>query len=446
MSADRFEALVAQRAITVFPHGLDNGWSRHDLPFIASLITTLTARSDIDSTRVGLFGFDSGGVIALLVACRYPQMVTAVAVHSAAFYGCDAALGGTLKEQSLSIMVVSGTAGGTPFEPPRPTSGWAFELRRAMGHTAALGETTDCLQPPMCVTRCEWGPPSNPEVFNRGPRTVSVTLSTWGHRWIRVPGILDASAEIVEFLLHAALPASPPPEAQPAPPPNTPRSLHSPSSQSPPGWRPPPVVSPTPPSMSSNSPASPPHHQQPSDAVSVAAVVNSRAASQEPLIGPALAVMIVLVILTTLALFTALGWRMRRSPDSIREHPRRRLSHLLSRGSRVRVRSTAFRSRLEDSSCEAAAIHSISSARGNHAHAAGRRGNGVLTYVSSTASRMGRRLPGQRHGARHVARYGACSHACAAQVIGAMDVDHASIDRDASSRGGVEFTAKQPLA
>lgn len=76
--------------IFVAPQGINNSWPQGNEDFIGQLVQMLKEELCIDETRVFAEGFSMGGSMSYALACKFPDVFRAIAVHSGgAMSGCD---------------------------------------------------------------------------------------------------------------------------------------------------------------------------------------------------------------------------------------------------------------------------------------------------------------------------------------------------------------------
>lgn len=90
-----YTELGAAEAITVFPEGVDKAWApapyasttgEEDIQFVRDIVDSLRATYRVDDARIYATGMSNGGGFAAYLACQAPELVTAVATISAAYY------------------------------------------------------------------------------------------------------------------------------------------------------------------------------------------------------------------------------------------------------------------------------------------------------------------------------------------------------------------------
>ena len=250
------EAALSGRALTCYPRGLDGGWSARDVTFLSTLIEAISAQSSanvagshVDRDRVFLFGYGSGGTLAMLMACHRSHSIAAVAVDSAVWYGCNAASPSSPSSQPSSSRVVSlgvlvGAIAPEGHMPPSASDGWLLSWRLAHNHTELIANRTDCTSlapadppagsngavdgdsggpsgesppptPPRCVHHEAWSVPGG-RGATRTELIQAVAFSS-SHRLLQrldsasTAEALDTSVQAAHFLLDVVQPWPPPP-------------------------------------------------------------------------------------------------------------------------------------------------------------------------------------------------------------------------------------------
>ena len=239
--SDAFVEELRGRAILCFPHGLDQGWATQDSAVVMATIDAIVSRGGVDPERIFIFGFDSGGVLALMMACRHSHHVAAVAAISATWYGCEVP---RETRRNVSIAVIMGSA-DQRFTPPNPNGGWFLDLRTSMGHTHLVSHTNgssiacDYGSHTVCaLDRYVWTEEQHDESTD-GTRTQLLTIEWMPHVWPDLQGA-DASREVAEFFFLGSGSSSSP-EVPPSPTP--------PSARGAPELPPTLVISPPPPDL-----------------------------------------------------------------------------------------------------------------------------------------------------------------------------------------------------
>ena len=94
-SYEQLERAAGDRAIVVYPQGMDNAWGgapyartsmKSDIRFVRAVVANLGAMHKIDKKRVYAAGLSNGGGLALALACHAPDLVAGVAGVSGAYY------------------------------------------------------------------------------------------------------------------------------------------------------------------------------------------------------------------------------------------------------------------------------------------------------------------------------------------------------------------------
>ena len=175
-----------------------------DLGFIAAAIAQISLNLRVDSTRVFVAGFSSGGIMAYHAACKLAPLISAIAVISGSLQDASCAPG-----KAVGLIAVHGTDDSeVPYNdpaltpPPAPVAGLASLLPPSVQFWAAtdgcMGATTN--QQSANVARTSFSSCSG----------ASVTLYTISGGWHEWPtptsdaplSQLDASKAIVEYLLN----------------------------------------------------------------------------------------------------------------------------------------------------------------------------------------------------------------------------------------------------
>ena len=201
------EVAAAQHFVVVFPDGGvmaatgGNCWDAgtcctgaDDITFISHLIDVLTARLQLDKSRVFVAGFSFGAAMAYRVGCQLSDKVTAIASVSGAFVfsGCHPA-------QPVSVLMMQGTAdtnfpyqGGGDYSIPSVASVarlWAG-LDGCPGNGA---QSTSGIVATTQWSSCRAGATVRLEVIAGAPHT------WFGHEPNPIPGEPDASSEMWAF-------------------------------------------------------------------------------------------------------------------------------------------------------------------------------------------------------------------------------------------------------
>ena len=175
-----------------------------DLGFIAAAIAQISLNLRVDSTRVFVAGFSSGGIMAYHAACKLAPLISAIAVISGSLQDASCAPG-----KAVGLIAVHGTDDSeVPYNDPAltpaptPITGLASQLPPSVQFWAATdgctGATTN--QQTANVARTSFSSCSG----------ASVTLYTITGGWHEWPtptsdaplSQLDASKAIVEYLLN----------------------------------------------------------------------------------------------------------------------------------------------------------------------------------------------------------------------------------------------------
>jgi polyhydroxybutyrate depolymerase len=175
-----------------------------DLGFIAAAIAQISLNLRVDSTRVFVAGFSSGGIMAYHAACKLAPLISAIAVISGSLQDASCAPG-----KAVGLIAVHGTDDSeVPYNdpaltpPPTPVAGLASQLPPSVQFWAATDgcavATTN--QQSANVVRTTFSSCSG----------ASVTLYTITGGWHEWPtptsdaplSQLDASKAIIEYLLN----------------------------------------------------------------------------------------------------------------------------------------------------------------------------------------------------------------------------------------------------
>ena len=175
-----------------------------DLGFIAGVIAEISAHLPVDSTRVFVAGFSSGGIMAYHAACRLAPIIRAIAVVSGSLQDASCAPGA-----AVGLIAVHGTSDSeVPYNdpslapPPAPATGVASQLPPSVQFWAAedgcSGATTN--QQSANVVRTSFSSCSGASV------TLYTIIGGW-HEWPTPTSDaplsqLDASKAIVQYLLN----------------------------------------------------------------------------------------------------------------------------------------------------------------------------------------------------------------------------------------------------
>ena len=226
----KFASLADEKGfIAVFPDGIDRQWNddrggisdADDLAFIGALIERFVANSGADRRRVYAAGMSNGGMMSFRLACDLPGRIAAIGVVAANLPGAlaERCAGGP----PLPVMMISGTQ-----DPLMPWAGGQVAGRRgavlSARESAALfahrvGDPVETIEPlpsfadgdPTRVKRHRWKTGSGAEVM-------LYEIEGGGHAWPggaqylpegvigRSSRQIDASREVIEFLLRFRLP------------------------------------------------------------------------------------------------------------------------------------------------------------------------------------------------------------------------------------------------
>jgi polyhydroxybutyrate depolymerase len=225
----KFAALADEKGfIAVFPDGLNRQWNdgrglseTDDMAFLAALIDLFVARNNADPRRVYATGISNGGMMSFRIACELPKRIAAIGVIAAN-------LPRALAERCSSgppvpVMIIDGTedklmpwAGG---EIVGERGAVLSATATAQTFTLRIGSPVETVEPlpsfanadPTRVKRHRWKTGSGAEI-------VLYEVEGGGHTWPggaqylpeavigRTSRQIDASREIIEFLLRFRLP------------------------------------------------------------------------------------------------------------------------------------------------------------------------------------------------------------------------------------------------
>lgn len=202
----QWEAALAERDfLLVTPGGLANSWNSgiccgiaqatgvDDVSYLSGLITRLTARADVDPSRIYLAGFSNGGMMTYRYLCADASRIAAAAsVAGTRTASC-------FPSNPTSVLHVHGTVDETV-----PYRGGAGVVAAIMGVAFAPVETS------MAEFAAGEQCPAQPVEATDGNRTTRtwsgcangatvelVTLTGWGHDWMRTP--FDTTAAVLDF-------------------------------------------------------------------------------------------------------------------------------------------------------------------------------------------------------------------------------------------------------
>lgn len=132
-SSYMFDATSGNEAIVAYPTGINEGWdiqsptaTNRDLQFVDELVTVISRRFKVDSTRVFGIGLSSGAFLVNKIACRKTGFLRAIVSH----------------------------AGGAPYEDVDPAASlWPSGLTKCAGQTGGIAAlvihgTSDEIVPP----------------------------------------------------------------------------------------------------------------------------------------------------------------------------------------------------------------------------------------------------------------------------------------------------------
>lgn len=175
-----------------------------DLGFISGVIAEISFHLPIDSTRVFVAGFSSGGIMAYHAACKLAPVISTIAVVSGSLQDTSCAPG-----RAVGLIAVQGTSDSeVPFDDPAltpvpaPTSGVASQLPPSVqfwvANDGCIGATTN--QQSANVVRTSFSSCSGADV------TLYTIIGGW-HEWPTPSSDaplsqLDASNAIVQYLLN----------------------------------------------------------------------------------------------------------------------------------------------------------------------------------------------------------------------------------------------------
>jgi polyhydroxybutyrate depolymerase len=225
----KFAALADEKGfIAVFPDGLNRQWNdgrgvteTDDMAFLAALIDLFVARNNADPRRVYATGISNGGMMSFRLACELPKRITAIGVIAA---NLPRALAESCSSgPPVPVMIIDGTedklmpwAGG---EIIGERGAVLSATATAQAFTLRIGSPVETVEPlpsfanadPTRVKRHRWKTGSGAEV-------VLYEVEGGGHTWPggaqylpeavigRTSRQIDASREIIEFLLRFRLP------------------------------------------------------------------------------------------------------------------------------------------------------------------------------------------------------------------------------------------------
>jgi polyhydroxybutyrate depolymerase len=205
-TADWRGAVARDRFIAVFPQGVNDSWNMGpccppanligvaDRAFLDALVADLTARSDVDDSRMYLSGFSNGALMVYTYACARPEVFAAVAPMAGTnVTGCRPSQPVSLLHQHGDADLVVPYGGGVALgslvsSAPFPSvedsvAAWAS----ADGCSAQPTVRTDA-----DVVRTEWNDCAD------GTRVELVKVPGKGHEWL-TKGSHDSLEELLRF-------------------------------------------------------------------------------------------------------------------------------------------------------------------------------------------------------------------------------------------------------
>ena len=179
-----------------FLRDLDGGWGDRDVDDVIAGIEALRTRGDIDGDRVAVGGGSAGGMLALLVALRRPDLVRACAVSYAVCDLRDLAAVDYRFEQRYTDRLVG----------PLPSAEAVYVARSPITHAASLRVPTLMLHGdadpvvPIAQTRA----------FAAAARAAGASVEVVeyegeGHGWSRPATVADADGRTMTFLEREVL-------------------------------------------------------------------------------------------------------------------------------------------------------------------------------------------------------------------------------------------------
>lgn len=94
-SYQQLERAAGDRAIVVYPQGLDNAWGgapyartsmNGDIRFVRAVVNNVASMHKVDRKRIYAAGLSNGGGMAAALACHAPDLVAGVASVAGAYY------------------------------------------------------------------------------------------------------------------------------------------------------------------------------------------------------------------------------------------------------------------------------------------------------------------------------------------------------------------------
>ncbi len=179
---------AADEAIVVYPQGVANAWEGapyartapgEDVDFIRRIVAEVQAHYSIDPARIYALGMSNGGGMAATLACHAPDLVTAVAVVSGAYY---APVNQDCAPQPVGFLDIHGDA-----DPVVPAAG-------GMRHGASLLPIDAVVASYAARSGCAGTREQAPghEVFDGCSRMVErARVAGGGHQWYTSPDVAD---------------------------------------------------------------------------------------------------------------------------------------------------------------------------------------------------------------------------------------------------------------
>jgi polyhydroxybutyrate depolymerase len=225
----KFAALADEKGfIAVFPDGLNRQWNdgrgltdTDDMAFLGVLIDLFVARNNADPRRIYATGISNGGMMSFRLACELPKRIAAIGVIAANLPRALVEI--CSSGPPVPVMIIDGTedklmpwAGG---EIIGERGAVLSATATAQAFTLRIGSPVETVEPlpsfanadPTRVKRHRWKTGSGAEV-------VLYEVEGGGHTWPggaqylpeavigRTSRQIDASREIIEFLLRFRLP------------------------------------------------------------------------------------------------------------------------------------------------------------------------------------------------------------------------------------------------
>ena len=207
----------------VYPEGFHRGWNigdccrysfvkhKDETAFTMTMLNVLSRGLHVDTTRVYATGYSDGGTLSMLLACKVPQRITAVASVSGTFLD---PLPACSLPRSLPVLIIHGTGDhNIPYEGKTGGPGYV----RGVHHEHSAPEVASfwiqhdsCSRAPVLekhgnVERAEYGCPGGAEVLFY---TIYNGRHGWpggGRGWIfspKPPSDMIATDTIASFFLR----------------------------------------------------------------------------------------------------------------------------------------------------------------------------------------------------------------------------------------------------